>query len=524
MGLLELNRLMSMRQRRRHRKIQSRSMSIASPAKRKGSLGQQDDNPQARKRRKYSLPDLPKDIWHDILSLLSLSDVARAGCVSHTFLSSWRSHPNLTLSKETLGLTGNACGQDELAQIFTNGVDCIMKKHSGGLKTFQLNYCGSFSDTSHLNRWLDIAVTPGIEEVKLSMPIGCNAVYYDFPCSVLFSGSGTHSIRRLHLSRCAFHPTAGLGCLTRLHLSQVHITGDELGHLLSNSLAMEELTLHGCDNIIRLKISCLVHRFKCLSVFDCTALQVIENKAPNVCLVRVDGALEERLVGDLSQVKELQMLDYYECGVVHYACSKLPFIMPNLETLGLSSAGEMLSTPILAVKFLYLKKLRIDLNDGQMGGFSPAYDYFSLAYFLDACPVVERFVLSVSQTRVKHELISDGDSNMRQMLGHRHCNLKNVRIMGFCSAKSMVELTCHILENATSLERLTLDAMYDNSSYGDADRSCVGKKGECNPKSRSIIMHARKGLWAIRKYVMEKVPSTVQLSVKKLCKRCHKIK
>ncbi|XP_037463947.1 uncharacterized protein LOC119336012 isoform X1 [Triticum dicoccoides] len=522
MGLLELNRLMSMRQRRRHRKIQSRSMSISS-AKRKGLPGQQDVNPQACKRRTYSVPDLPKDIWHDILSLLPLSDAARAGCVSHTFVSSWRSHPNLTLSKETLGLNGNACGQDELARIFTNRVDCIMENHSGGLKTFKLDYCGSSFDTSCLNRWLDSAVTPGIEEVKLSMPLGCNAVYYGFPCSVLFSGSG-NSIRHLHLSRCAFHPTAGLGCLTRLHLSQVHITGDELGHLLSNSLAMEELTLNGCGKIIHLKISCLLHRLNSLSVFNCTALQVIENKAPNVCLVRIDGALEERLVGDLLQVKELQMLDYYECDLVHYACSKLPFIMPNLETLGLSSAGEMLSTPILAVKFLYLKKLRIDLNDLQMGGFSPAYDYFSLAYFLDACPVVEKFVLGVSQTRVKHELISDEDSNMRQMLGHRHCNLKNVRIMGFCSAKSMVELTCHILENATSLERLTLDAIYDNSSYGDADRSCVGKKGECNPKSRSIIKHAHKGLWAIGKYVVEKVPSTVQLSVKKLCSRCHKIK
>ncbi|EMS58520.1 hypothetical protein TRIUR3_09894 [Triticum urartu] len=114
--------------------------------------------------------------------------------------------------------------------------------------------------------------------------------------------------------------------------------------------------------------------------------------------------------------------------------------------------------------------------------------------------------------------------NMRRVPGHLHCSVKNVRIMGFCSAKSMVELTCHILENATSLERLTSDAIYDNSSYGDAERSCVGEKGECNPKSRSMIMHAHKGLGVIGKYVVEKVPSTVQLSVKKLCSRCHKIK
>ncbi|KAM3258329.1 hypothetical protein ACQJBY_050223 [Aegilops geniculata] len=337
------------------------------------------------------------------------------------------------------------------------------------------------------------------------------------------NGSG-NSIRHLHLSRCAFHPTAGLGCLTRLFLLEVHITGDELGHLLSNSLAMEELRLNSCDKIIRLKISCLLNRFSCLSVFHCKSLEVIENRAPNLCFVRIDGAVEKLPVGDLLQMKRLHMLNYYESDIVHDAGSKLPFIMPNLETLNLSSAGEMFNTPILAVKFLFLKNLQIDLNDGQTGGFSPSYDYFSLAYFLDACPVLEKFVLGVSQTRVKHELISDGDSNMRRMPGHVHCSVKNVRIMGFCSAKSMVELTCHILENATSLERLTLDAVYDNSSYGDAEKSCVGKKRECNPKSRSMIMYAHKGLEVIGKYVLEKVPSTVQLSVKKLCSRCHKIK
>uniref|UniRef100_A0A8R7QIR8 Uncharacterized protein n=1 Tax=Triticum urartu TaxID=4572 RepID=A0A8R7QIR8_TRIUA len=60
MGLMALSRLMSMRRDRRHPKIKSRSMSIASAAKRKGSPGRQVDNPRGRKRRRYSVPDLPK--------------------------------------------------------------------------------------------------------------------------------------------------------------------------------------------------------------------------------------------------------------------------------------------------------------------------------------------------------------------------------------------------------------------------------------------------------------------------------
>lgn len=116
-----------------------------------------------------------QDIWDRILSLLPLQDAARAGCVSRALLSSWTSCPNLIFTRETLGLTGNACGKHERAQTFKDRVDHVLKKHSGiGVKTFKLHYCGSGYNDRYFNRWLQIAVTPGIEEVILSVPM----VYY----------------------------------------------------------------------------------------------------------------------------------------------------------------------------------------------------------------------------------------------------------------------------------------------------------------------------------------------------------
>ncbi|KAG0541130.1 hypothetical protein BDA96_03G469700 [Sorghum bicolor] len=44
MGMLELNQLMSMKRRNRRRQIQTRNGSIASCAKRKGSLCQHDEH------------------------------------------------------------------------------------------------------------------------------------------------------------------------------------------------------------------------------------------------------------------------------------------------------------------------------------------------------------------------------------------------------------------------------------------------------------------------------------------------
>ncbi|CAM0951931.1 unnamed protein product [Alopecurus aequalis] len=522
MGLLALNRVMSIQQDRRHRQIQSRDYNCSTAVvarRRKGKPRQQDDNPRGRKRMRRSVPELPKDIWIDILSRLPLQDASRAGCVSRIFLSASRCHPNLTFTEGTLGLNGKVRGRDKRTRIFTNRVDNIMRKHSGaGVKTFTLCNWGSPIDASYLNRWLKIAVTPGIEELVLSVFI-TSGMYYNLSCPLLFNGSG-NSIRHLNLSWCDFHPRTGLGCLTRLHLSQVQITGDELGQLLSNSLAMEELELVNCHKIISLKIPCLLHRLNCLTVFWCIGLQVIENEAPNVCVVDVDGTLLEKLrVGDLLQVKELKMFD--ETNLLHRARSKLPFIMPNLETLNLYSADEKVSTPLSAVKFLHLRNLEILLEEGDRRGFS--YDYFSLVYFLDACPILEDFVLCVSQTRVRQNLISVEDSHLRQMPEYHHSNLKNVKILGFCSAKSMVELTYHILENATSLECLTLDAIYDRSSRSGAVRSCLHNKfGECRRViGRTMMAHAHMGLSAIGRYVVEKVPSTVKLNVKKLCDHCH---
>uniref|UniRef100_M8BKI3 F-box domain-containing protein n=1 Tax=Aegilops tauschii TaxID=37682 RepID=M8BKI3_AEGTA len=126
---------------------------------------------------------------------------------------------------------------------------------------------------------------------------------------------------------------------------------------------------------------------------------------------------------------------------------------------------KVVNTPIVPVKFLHLKYLSISL-EAEHGAFPPVYDYFSLVSFLDACPVLETFHLAVSQTRMKHDSVFGDPSHLRQRREYRHENIKTVKISGFCSAKSMVELTCHILENAASLECLTLDTIDDVDDIG----------------------------------------------------------
>nr|CAB3481915.1 unnamed protein product [Digitaria exilis] len=89
-----------------------------------------------------------------------------------------------------------------------------------------------------------------------------------------------------------------------------------------------------------------------------------------------------------------------------------------------------------------------------------------------------------------------------------------LKIKGFHSAKSLVELTCYIPKNTKSLECLTLD-----TTYGDPKCDTGYAAGQCAPMNEGFLAAARRGAAAIRTYIEDKVPSTVKLTVVEHCRR-----
>jgi len=519
---------MSMKRRNRRRQIRTRKGSIASCAKRKCSPSQHDEHSLDGQIKGYSGSDLPEDIWCHILSLMPIQDAARVACVSHTFLRSWRCRPNLDFSRETLGLI-NACRNEETQRNITSIVDHILQNHSGiGVKAvkFQDDSYYNIQDLCHLDleddsfydnqdfchldldRWLRNTIKPGIEELNISLH-GKNTMY-NFPCSLLSDEIG-ESLRNLHLVGCYFHPTIGLGSLRnlrRIQLCNVSITESQLECLLSNSFSLEQLVLRNCGGIICLKIPCL-QRLSYLEVNSCSRLEVIESKAPNLSSVRIADYLHVQLsLLETSRIKKY----FRSCpGAAFYARTELPSSMPNLESLSLSSATETINTPLMPSKFLHLKFLTIALR-GQ------TYDCFSLLSFFDASPFLETFILNVlSSVHVKPASVFEDPSDLRKMPENHNDKLKCVRIINFSSAKSLIELTCHILESAMSLECLTLD-----TTHG-APRCSVTKHGRCWRMTRDEIMEAHRALLAVQTYVKSKVPSTVELNVLEPCSQCHAV-
>ncbi|OEL15628.1 hypothetical protein BAE44_0023358, partial [Dichanthelium oligosanthes] len=238
---------------------------------------------------------------------MPMRDAARAACLSRAFLCSWRCHPNLNLNWYTLSSNKHRVNLSTI-------IDSILRNHSViGLKILRLNLYCQYSAFSYIDSWLQLAVTPGIEELNLRL-----YKKYNFPCSLLSDGV-RNSIRSIELNCCTFRPTAELGPLRRLTKC-----------LLSNSLALEQLDLFDCNKIIFLKIPCALLQLSCLTVVSCWHLQVIENKAPNLSSLEFGG----NVIGETLQMKNLST-DHSEA--VCYAGAKLPPIMPNLETLDIRS-------------------------------------------------------------------------------------------------------------------------------------------------------------------------------------------
>ncbi|KAF8668430.1 hypothetical protein HU200_052243 [Digitaria exilis] len=282
-----------------------------------------------------------QDIWHRVHSLMPLRDAARAACLSHAFLRSWRCYPNLTFNAD--------------------------------------------------------ALKPGIEERNLMIthPLKKN---YKFPMLLLSDGV-RNSLRCLKLGCCTFQPTTELGpfvSLTNLRLFHVHITEDELQGLLSNSLALEKLELIRCKGIICLRIPCELQRFSCLRTWACMGLKLVECKAPNLSTLHFCGK-SKLLLGEALQMKTLSMS---RSDLVCYARTELPSIMPNLDTLYLYSSDELVDTPMLPTRFLCLKHLTIYMIPGPS-----SYDYFSLVSFLEASPSLETLILDVWNKPMDNQMV-----------------------------------------------------------------------------------------------------------------------
>ncbi|KAF8652189.1 hypothetical protein HU200_062921 [Digitaria exilis] len=428
---------------------------------------------------------------------MPLEDAARAACVSREFLRSWRRYPRLALREGTLALTDKRYREHVTESYFVNKIDHILKNRSHiVLKAFILHlYPCPNMDASYIDKWLQFALRPGIEELAFEMSSLKRRVKYNFPCSLL-----------------------SVGCcksLTSLHLCGVHITGEELGHFVSNCDALVQLVISVCNYITCFRVPGILWHLEHFNVRECQKLRVIDINAPKLSnFVCWDDLPQQISLG--AAVKNITMIGS-KPNMICYARAKLPFFMPTVETLTVESHCEKVKTPMMSSKFLNLKYLDIYLMDG-----SELYrnDHFCLVSFLDASPALETFVLRVAtddslrpDSILRH--LDGPQLHLRQMPECLHKNLKNVMISRFTSAKSLIELTRHIVQNALALEWLTLD-----TAGGCASRTSA-KTDKCQHMCKDGLREARKAMEAVRRYIEGIVLPSTNFNVLEPCSQCE---
>ncbi|WVZ51442.1 hypothetical protein U9M48_002590 [Paspalum notatum var. saurae] len=308
---------------------------------------------------------LPEDMLRHIHALIMpMRDAAQAACGLMLFCALGDAIPNSSFLR----------------------VDHIVQNHSGmGVKEFRLQYypCSTI-DPSYIDHWIQVAVTPGIKEFELSL-FDIGDIKYSFPYSLLFS-ERVSSIQSLILAGCSIHSMAQVGCmnsLTNLDLHSVDTTGEELLCFLSNSFALEKISLGDCGNIICLKIPYQLQNLNVLGVLDCQMLEMIDSDAPTLSAFLLKKKKKKK--------KNLSFLLYKRAPNTHLAWTCITTIAPNLQTLFLT-CDETVNTPVAFGKFLQLRYLEIMLS---APNFSPDFDFCSLVSFLDASPALETLNLRI---------------------------------------------------------------------------------------------------------------------------------
>ena len=113
------------------------------------------------------------------------------------------------------------------------------------------------------------------------------------------------------------------------------------------------------------------------------------------------------------------------------------------------------------------------------------------------------------------DVVDDNDKYLRRKLERQHDRLRQVDIAGFCASKSLVKLTTFILENAPSLERLTLDPIYNYDGSLGTTSKCPTSTRICQFSSarKTILVGARRAVEVASRYIAGRVPSFVQFKV-----------
>ncbi|CAM0954260.1 unnamed protein product [Alopecurus aequalis] len=412
-----------------------------------------------RRRPKSQFLNLPEDIQCKILSELPLKEATRTSILSTQWGSVRSVHPRLRFDGATMcgGRGRTAAGSKQYLQEFVRNVNAVLQRHNGTfVEDFEVKFEYDSELAGHLDSWIRFVAASQTKNLVFDLvpdEFRGRRDRYLLPMELLDGGSTSRRLLCIQLSFVSIKLPPGFNGfpnLRKLDLHLIRVTAKDLQDVLSSCSNLEWLSLVRCHLNDELKVdhplSCLLH----LHVTYCEVTKIQFNATKLKTFVYRG---EWRPI-DLSQSSELKDVHLYlddDFITLEHALTTFPTALPTVQSLTLKAVAPLKMPGLLLnpCKFSQLKYLHLDL----MIIHEDADNVLSLASYLRAAPLIEKLELHFGSFALPHYRCDP----IRSLPRCRYNYLKNINVMGFMGSRGQLEFLLHAVENAPTLEVLTLD-------------------------------------------------------------------
>ncbi|XP_057466659.1 F-box/FBD/LRR-repeat protein At1g13570-like [Actinidia eriantha] len=413
------------------------------------------------------LSELPDEILGIILSSLKVKEAARTCVLSHRWKYMWTLFSgclDFDYSDVVYELRDIQAGHgtlDVARRNFLLRVNRVVEWHQGpAIDEFSICFDLDIgSSKCDIDRWIKFAMEKRVQRFKL-----------DFTGAFRYSTKGLYSFPPHSLD------VSGFNSLTSLSLNIVDVTGDVIESIISNCPSLEELCVCHIGCIENLNISGPSLKLRHLEIKHCHPLQNLKISASKLVSFKYFGRVGCMPLKNAPALNVAHFGSFF-CEHVVRNFGLLSDYISQLETLCLDlwHRGSDYYNPI---KFRRLPTLtNLKQLELKLDVFS-ADTLFSCTSLIRSSPSLHRFALQLFWPR--HQ-VERGQWALNPKK-HPHRCLKVVEIIGFDGCSVDIELARYLLNNALSLERMTIDPR----SHYRMDFTKIEEKNAIRERARQL--------------------------------------
>ncbi|WCJ30810.1 F-box/RNI-like superfamily protein [Euphorbia peplus] len=414
---------------------------------------------------------LPDELLCRIISYVGFRDGVKTSALSHRWQYLSASEPKLQFTLEEMFLTDSNC--EFLATCKT---PCIIYKDkiveainkylqynkSEKVQLFKLDFCLDGNIEEDISRWVNFALGKGVESLSLSFQ--CNRCCYkndnDSECyhnytlrKELFDNIEI-KLRHLELNFCRLGTdfTSQFRLLNSITFSRVQLPVDDMDIMFSFMVNLETLDISDCLFPEKLVLGSL-HLLQRFLVHRAYRLEEIQLSNPN--LTELKFSCSDEIKCNLSGAPKLEKLSYsVSMDVFDRIFTDLPEQNAQLTTLNVICLDDWLDwAPPTRVRSLS-QVTSLDLQFLLPSEFSIG----KAMAILQAFPCLRYFCLMmICPVDIEGETVE---------LSYVPQHLKHMEIAQFFYTPMQMEFAIHLLENACTLEKMSLAITPDSVPYG----------------------------------------------------------